>query len=196
MTMVPMVIEQNSKGERAYDLYSRLLKDRIIMLTAPIDDTVASVVVAQLLYLQSEDSELPISMYLLSGGGSISAGNAIADTMNLIKPDVHTYCVGYCASMAAYLLSCGAKGHRHALRDSRVMIHSPRIMGNGITGASADIFIEMNELQRIQEIMYRRLAENTGRSVQEIEIACERDNWMSAEQAVDFGLIDSIITKS
>ncbi|WP_294412266.1 ATP-dependent Clp protease proteolytic subunit [uncultured Ruminococcus sp.] len=192
--LVPYVVEQTSRGERSYDIYSRLLNDRIIMLSDQVNDATASVVVAQLLYLESQDSEKDISLYINSPGGSVTAGMAIYDTMNYIKCDVSTICIGMAASMGAFLLSSGAKGKRIALPNSEIMIHQP-LIGGGLGGQQTDIMIHAKNLERTRDRLEEIIATNTGKSVEEIHVACERDNYMTAQEALEFGLIDKVITK-
>lgn len=194
MSLVPNVVEQTSRGERAYDIYSRLLNDRIIMLSEDVNDTTASLVVAQLLYLESQDSEKDISLYINSPGGSITAGMAIYDTMNYIKCDVATICMGMAASMGAFLLSSGAKGKRMALPNSEIMIHQPLISG-GLSGQCTDIKIHADHLVRTRQKMNKILSENTGQPLEIIEHDTERDNFMYAEQAKEYGLIDKVISQ-
>lgn len=190
MALVPYVIEQTSKGERSYDIYSRLLKDRIIFLGEEIDEHVASLIVAQLLFLEAEDPEKDISIYINSPGGSVTAGMAIYDTMQYIKCDVATICVGLAASMGAFLLSAGTKGKRMALPNSEIMIHQPSA---GTQGQITDMAIHLKRLQVVKDRMNRILSENTGRSIEEVTAACERDNFMQAEEAKAFGLIDRVL---
>ena len=192
MALVPYVIEQNSRGERSYDIYSRLLKDRIIFLGEEINDAVASIVVAQLLFLESEDPSKDIHLYINSPGGSVTAGMAIYDTMQYIKPDVSTICIGMAASMGAFLLSSGAKGKRIALPNSEIMIHQPLISGSGLSGQVTDIMIHSNYLQRTKERLNRILSENTGKDYETICRDTERDNFMSADEALEYGLIDKV----
>jgi ATP-dependent Clp protease protease subunit len=192
--LVPYVVEQTSRGERSYDIYSRLLNDRIIMLSDQVNDATASVVVAQLLYLESQDSEKDISLYINSPGGSVTAGMAIYDTMNYIKCDVSTICIGMAASMGAFLLSSGAKGKRIALPNSEIMIHQP-LIGGGLGGQQTDIMIHAKNLERTRERLEEIMAGNSGKSVEEMHAACERDNYMTAQEALEFGLIDKVITK-
>ena len=193
MALVPYVVEQTSRGERSYDIYSRLLNDRIIMLCDQIDDAVASVVVAQLLYLESQDPEKDIDLYINSPGGSITAGMAIYDTMNYIKCDVSTICMGMAASMGAFLLSSGAKGKRFALPNSEIMIHQP-LIGGGLSGQCTDIKIHSDHLVRTRDKMNSILAENTGKPIDQIKMDTERDNFMYASEAMEYGLIDKVIT--
>ena len=194
MPFVPYVIEQTAGGERSYDIFSRLLNDRIIFLADEVNDTTASLVVAQLLFLESQDPDKDVSLYINSPGGSISAGMAIYDTMNYIKCDVSTICVGMAASMGAFLLSSGAKGKRIALPNSEILIHQPLISG-GLGGQASDIKIHSDHLLAIREKMNRILALNTGKSVEEITRDTDRDNYMTAEQALEYGLIDKVIDK-
>ena len=189
--MVPMVVEQTANGERAVDIYSRLLKERIIFLGTPIDDNISSLIIAQLLFLESEDSDKDIYMYINSPGGVITSGFGILDTMNYIKPDVATICMGQAASMAALLLSSGSKGKRSALTNSRVMIHQPL---GGVQGQATDIEIHTKEILFLKEKLNKILSNNTGKSVETIENDTNRDNFMSAEKALDYGLIDQIVS--
>lgn len=191
--LVPMVIEQTSRGERAFDIYSRLLKDNIIFIGTPIDDMVANLVVAQLLFLEAEDPDKDISLYINSPGGSITAGMAIYDTMQFIKPDVTTICLGQAASMGALLLTAGAKGKRFGLPNSRILIHQPSI--GGISGQATDIRIHAEEIMRMRELTSGILARHTGQPMDVIERDVERDRIMSADQALEYGLIDQVITK-
>lgn len=192
MSLVPMVVEQTSRGERSYDIYSRLLNDRIIMLCDEVNDVTASLVVAQLLYLEGQDSEKDISLYINSPGGSITAGMAIYDTMNYIKCDVSTICIGIAASMGAFLLSSGQKGKRFALPNSEILIHQP--MG-GTKGQASDIKIHTDWILRTREKLNRIMAEQTGQSLETITHDTDRDNIMTAEQACEYGLVDKIFTK-
>lgn len=190
--LVPMVIEQTGRGERAYDIYSRLLKERIILLGTPINDDVANLIVAQLLFLAAEDPDKDIELYINSPGGVVTAGLAIYDTMQFIRPDVSTICMGQAASMGAFLLAAGAKGKRFSLPNSRIMIHQP---SGGAQGQATDIEIQAKEILRLREMLNLMLAKNTGKSIKTIEKDVERDNFMSPEQALKYGLIDSIIEK-
>ena len=190
MSYVPMVVERSNTGERAYDIYSRLLKDRIIFLGGPIDDAVANTVVAQLLFLESEDPDKDIHLYINSPGGVVTAGLAIYDTMQYIKPDVSTICIGQAASMGALLLTAGAKGKRYALPNARIMIHQPL---GGAQGQSTDIQIQAREIQRIREVINDILVESTGKDRETVVQDTERDNFMSAEEAKTFGLIDRVL---
>jgi ATP-dependent clp protease, proteolytic subunit clpP len=187
------VIEQSGRGERAFDIYSRLLKERIIFLVGPVDDHTANLVVAQLLFLESENPDKDIYFYINSPGGSVTAGLSIYDTMKFIKPDVQTLCLGQAASMGAFLLSVGTKGKRFALPNSRVMIHQPLISG-GLGGQASDIEIHARELLKLKEKLNQILAEHTGKSLEQIERDTDRDNFMSAQEAADYGLIDKVIT--
>ena len=189
--LVPMVVEQTANGERAVDIYSRLLKERIIFLGTSIDDNISSLIIAQLLFLESEDSDKDIYMYINSPGGVITSGFGILDTMNYIKPDVATICMGQAASMAALLLSSGSKGKRSALTNSRVMIHQPL---GGVQGQATDIEIHTKEILFLKDKLNKILSENTGKSVETIENDTNRDNFMSAEKALDYGLIDQIVS--
>lgn len=190
MTLVPYVIEQTPQGERSYDIYSRLLKDRIIFLGDEVNDTTASLIVAQLLFLESEDPSKDIYLYINSPGGSVTAGMAIYDTMQYIKCDVSTICVGMAASMGAFLLAGGAKGKRQALPNSEIMIHQP---SGGTQGQASEIQIAAEHILKIKKKLNKYLAENTGQSLETIEKDTDRDNWMSAEEAVAYGLIDSVV---
>lgn len=189
-SLVPYVIEQTSKGERSYDIYSRLLKDRIIFLGDEVNDTSASIVVAQLLFLEAEDPEKDIHLYINSPGGSVTAGMAIYDTMNYIKSDVSTVCIGMAASMGAFLLAGGAKGKRYILPNAEVMIHQP---SGGAKGMASDIEITAKNILRTKERLNRILAENTGKSYEQMCIDTDRDNWMTAQEALEYGIVDSVI---
>lgn len=190
--MIPMVVEQSGRGERSYDIYSRLLKERVIFLVGPVNDQTANLVVAQLLFLESENPDKDISLYINSPGGSVSAGMAIFDTMNFIKPDVSTLCTGMAASMGAFLLSAGAKGKRFSLPNSRIMIHQPL---GGAQGQASDIEIQAREILYLRERLNGILAENTGQSMEQIVKDTDRDNFMSAESAVAYGLIDQVLAR-
>ena len=190
MPLIPYVVEQTSRGERSYDIFSRLLNDRIIFLSEEVNDATASLIVAQLLYLEAQDPDKDIQFYINSPGGSVTAGMAIYDTMKYIKCDVATICVGMAASMGAFLLSAGTKGKRMALPNAEIMIHQPSA---GTQGQITDMAIHMKRLQTIKERMNRILAENTGKSVEEVTAACERDNFMTAEEAMAFGLVDRVL---
>ncbi len=195
MGLVPMVIEQTSRGERAYDIYSRLLRDNIIFLGTPIDDNIANVIIAQLLFLSGEDPEKDIQLYINSPGGSITAGMAIYDTMQYIKNDVQTLCIGQAASMGAFLLMAGKKGKRFALPNARILIHQPLIMGGGISGQATEIDIHAREILRIRELMNKIMANHTAQSLEQIERDTDRDFIMTALQAKEYGLIDDIIDR-
>ncbi len=190
MALIPMVVEQTSRGERAFDIYSRLLKDNIIFLGTPIDDQIANLIVAQLLFLEAEDPEKDINLYINSPGGSVTAGLAIYDTMQFIRPDVTTICVGMCASMGALLLTAGAKGKRFALPNSRILIHQP---SGGMQGQATDVRIHAEELIRIRELTSQILSKHTGQDMETIERDVERDRYLSAIQAKEYGLIDEVI---
>jgi len=189
--MVPMVIEQSGRGERAYDIYSRLLKERVIFLVGPVNDHTANLVVAQLLFLESENPDKDISLYINSPGGSVSAGLAIYDTMQFIKPDVSTLCTGLAASMGAFLLAAGAKDKRFSLPNSRIMIHQPL---GGAQGQAADIEIQAREILYLRERLNQILADKTGRTMDQISKDTDRDNFMSADQAVEYGMVDKVLT--
>ena len=191
-SLVPMVVEQTGKGERSYDIFSRLLNDRIIFLSDEVNDTTASLVVAQLLFLEAQDPDKDICFYINSPGGSVTAGMAIYDTMNYVKCDVSTICIGMAASMGAFLLSAGAKGKRIALPNSEIMIHQPL---GGAKGQATDIKIQADLILRTRDNLNRILAENTGRSIEEIARDTERDNFMTAQQALEYGLVDKIFAK-
>ena len=193
--LVPMVVEQTSRGERAYDIYSRLLRDNIIFLGTPIDDNVANLIIAQLLFLSAEDPEKDISLYINSPGGSITAGMAIYDTMQFIRNDVVTYCIGQCASMGAMLLAAGTAGKRFALPTSRILIHQPLIMGGGISGQATDIDIHARESLRMRELMNQLMAKHTGQVLEKVERDTERDFIMNAQQAKEYGIVDDVIFK-
>ncbi len=195
MSSIPYVIEQTSRGERSYDIFSRLLSERIIFLGEEVSDTSASLVVAQMLHLEGEDPQKDIQLYINSPGGSVTAGFAIYDTMQYIRCDVSTICVGLAASFGAFLLAGGAKGKRIALANAEIMIHQPAIHGNGVQGQATDIKIMSDHMQKSRQRLDRILAENTGRPIEEITLATERDNYMSAQEALAFGLIDKVISK-
>ena len=190
--LVPMVIEQSGRGERAYDIYSRLLKERVIFLVGPVNDASANLVVAQMLFLESENPDKDIHFYINSPGGSVSAGLSIFDTMNFIKPDVSTLCMGMAASMGAFLLAAGAKGKRFSLPNSRVMIHQPL---GGAQGQATEIEIQAREILRLRALLNDILAERTGQPLEKIERDTERDYFMSADQAAEYGLVDKVINK-
>ncbi len=189
--LVPMVVEQTSRGERSYDIYSRLLKERVIFLVGQVEDHMANLIVAQMLFLESENPEKDIHLYINSPGGSVTAGMAIYDTMRFIKPNVSTMCIGQAASMGSFLLSAGEKGKRFALPNSRVMIHQPL---GGFQGQASDIQIHAQEIMQIKDKLNRALAEHTGQPMETIEKDTDRDNFMSAQQACDYGLIDKVLT--
>ncbi|MDE6530087.1 MAG: ATP-dependent Clp endopeptidase proteolytic subunit ClpP [Lachnospiraceae bacterium] len=195
MNTIPYVIEQTSHGERSYDIFSRLLSDRIVFLGDEVSDASASLIIAQMLFLEAQDPEKDIQLYINSPGGSVTAGFAIYDTMQYIKCDVSTICVGLAASFGAFLLAGGAHGKRMALANSEIMIHQPAVHGNGIQGQASDIQIMSDHIQKNKQRLNRILAENTGRTMREIERDTDRDNFMSAEEALEYGLIDSVISK-
>ena len=190
MSYIPVVVEQTGRGERSYDIYSRLLKDRIVMLSGEVNDAVASTIVAQLLFLEAEDPEKDIYLYINSPGGVVTSGMSIFDTMNYIKPDVSTICIGQAASMGAFLLSSGAKGKRYSLPNSRIMIHQPL---GGAQGQATDIAIQAEEILRLKKSLNEMLAKHTGQDVKTIESDTERDNFMSAAEACEYGLVDKVI---
>ena len=192
MSFIPYVVEQTSRGERSYDIFSRLLIDRIIFLSEEVNDTTASLIVAQLLYLEAQDPDKDIQFYINSPGGSVTAGMAIYDTMQYVKCDVSTICIGMAASMGAFLLSSGAKGKRYALPNAEIMIHQPSA---GTQGQITDMSLHLKRLETIKERLNKILAENTGKDVATVTADCERDNFMSAEEALAYGLIDKVITK-
>ena len=192
MSLVPYVVEQTSRGERSYDIFSRLLNDRIVMLSEEVNDTTASLVVAQLLYLEAQDPDKDIQFYINSPGGSVTSGLAIYDTMQYIKPDVSTICIGMAASMGAFLLSSGAKGKRIALPNAEIMIHQP---SGGSQGQITDMAIHLKRLEVIKKRMNKILADNTGKAIEVVTADCERDNFMSAQEAQEYGLIDKVIYK-
>lgn len=191
--LIPMVIEQTGRGERSYDIYSRLLKERVIFLVGPVNDASANLVVAQLLFLEAENPDQDINLYINSPGGSVTAGMSIYDTMNFIKPDVSTLCLGQAASMGAFLLSAGTKGKRYALPHSRVMIHQPLISG-GLGGQASDIEIHARELLKTKATLNELLAKHSGQPLEKIERDTDRDNFLSAEEAVNYGLVDHVTT--
>ena len=195
MQLVPMVVEQTNRGERAYDIFSRLLKDSIIFIGTHIDDTIANLVIAQMLFLEAEDPDKDILLYINSPGGVITSGMAIYDTMQFIKPDVATYCMGQAASMAAVLLAAGAKGKRYSLPNSRIVIHQPLIMGSGIAGQATDIDIAAREILRMRERLNEILVLHTGQPLKRIQDDTERDYIMSADQGKEYGIIDDVIRK-
>jgi ATP-dependent Clp protease protease subunit len=192
MNLVPMVVEQTSRGERSYDIFSRLLNDRIIMLNGQVDDASASLIVAQMLYLEGQDPDKDISFYINSPGGSVSAGMAIYDTMQYIKCDVSTICIGMAASMGAFLLSSGAKGKRYALPNAEVMIHQPL---GGAQGQASDILISARHIERTRENLNKILSENTGKAIEQIALDTDRDNWLTANEAQEYGIVDKVIAK-
>lgn len=191
MSLVPYVVEQTSRGERSYDIFSRLLNDRIVFLSEEVNDTTASLIVAQLLYLEAQDPDKDIQFYINSPGGSVTSGMAIYDTMQYIKCDVATICIGMAASMGAFLLAAGTKGKRMALPNSEIMIHQPSA---GTQGQITDMTIHLKRLQQVKEKMNHILSQNTGKSYEEVVAACERDNFLSADEALEFGLIDRILS--
>ena len=192
MSYVPMVVEQSGQGERAYDIYSRLLKDRIIFLSGEVEDNMANTIVAQMLFLEAEDPDKDIYLYINSPGGVVTAGMAIYDTMQYIKPDVSTICIGQAARMGSLLLTAGAKGKRFALPNARIMIHQPL---GGARGQSTDVQIQAKELLRIRQMLNEILSQRTGKSMEQIEADTERDNFMSAAEAVEYGLVDKVIVR-
>jgi len=192
LNLVPMVVEQTSRGERAYDIYSRLLKERIVFMVGPVDDYMANVIVAQLLFLESDNPDKDINLYINSPGGSVTAGLAIYDTMQFIKPDVSTICVGQAASMGSFLLAAGAKGKRYCLPNSRVMIHQP---SGGFSGMASDIAIHAKEILVIKSRLNEMLARHTGKTVEQIERDADRDNFMSADEAKAYGMVDAVLAQ-
>jgi ATP-dependent Clp protease, protease subunit len=192
LNLVPMVVEQTSRGERAYDIYSRLLKERVVFMVGPVDDYMANVIVAQLLFLESDNPDKDINLYINSPGGSVTAGLAIYDTMQFIKPDVSTICVGQAASMGAFLLAAGSKGKRYALPNSRVMIHQPSA---GFSGQASDIAIHAKEIMAIKARLNEMMAQHVGKPVEQIERDVDRDNFMSAAEAQSYGLVDAVLEK-
>ncbi|MEA3553974.1 MAG: ATP-dependent Clp endopeptidase proteolytic subunit ClpP [Campylobacterota bacterium] len=192
MSYVPVVVEQTGRGERSYDIYSRLLKDRIIMLSSEVNDAVAASIVAQLLFLEADDPEKDIFLYINSPGGVVTAGMSMFDTMNYIKPDVCTICIGQAASMGAFLLAAGAEGKRFALPNARIMIHQP---SGGAQGQSTDIQIQAQEIQRLKDSLNELLSKHTGQPFEKVETDTERDNFMSADEACEYGLVDKVIEK-
>jgi len=192
--LVPVVIEQTGRGERSYDIYSRLLKDRIVFVTGGMDDDTANLIVAQLLFLSNEDPKADISIYINSPGGSVSAGLAIYDTMQFVRPDVTTYCVGIAASMGAVLLAGGTKGKRFILPNSRVLIHQPLISGV-LTGPATDLDIEAQEILRLRTRLYQILADGTGKSLEQIERDCDRNKWLDAAEAIEYGCVDAVLER-
>lgn len=192
--LVPHVIEETGRGERMYDIYSRLLKDRIIFLGGPVGDSIANVVIAQMLFLSNEDNRADISFYINSPGGSVSAGLAIYDTMQFLRCDVATYSIGLSASMGAVLMAGGAAGKRYVLPNSRILLHQP-LMGGTLQGAATDLAIEAEEILRVRKDLYRILAQHTGKDEEKIEADCDRNLWLNAEQAIEYGLVDSILDR-
>ncbi|MFH1394702.1 MAG: ATP-dependent Clp endopeptidase proteolytic subunit ClpP [Candidatus Omnitrophota bacterium] len=192
MSIIPMVIEKEGRLERAYDIYSRLLKDRIIFIGSPIDDNVANIIVAELLYLQMEDPDKDINVYINTPGGSVTSGLCIYDTMQFVKPDVNTYCIGQAASMGAVLLAAGTKGKRYALPYSRIMVHQP---WGGVQGAASDIHIQAKEILRMKGMLENILVNHTGQTMERIKIDTDRDFFMSAEEAKKYGIVDHVVTK-
>lgn len=192
--LVPIVIEKTGRGERAYDIYSRLLKDRIIFLGGPIDDAIANLIVAQMLFLSNEDSKLPISFYINSPGGSVSAGLAVYDTMQFLRCEVHTFCVGMAASMGAVLMVGGTKGKRFILKNSRMLLHQPLISGV-LEGPATDLSIEAAEIIRLRLRLYEIIAKHSGQPLEKVEVDCDRNKWLDAREAVDYGLADQIIER-
>ena len=195
MVLIPMVVEQTSRGERAYDIYSRLLKDNVIFLGQAIDDNVANLIIAQMLFLESEDPDKDINLYINSPGGSVTSGLAIYDTMQYVKPDIQTICIGQAASMAAVLLAAGAKNKRYALPNSRVVIHQPLIMGGGLSGQASEIDIHAKDIMRMRQRMNEILASHTGQTPEKIEKDTDRDYILQAKEAVEYGLVDQVIAK-
>jgi len=195
MVLIPMVVEQTSRGERAYDIYSRLLKDNVIFLGQPIDDTVSNLIIAQLLFLEAENPEKDISLYINSPGGSITAGLAIYDTMQYVKPDIQTICIGQAASMAAVLLAAGSKGKRFALPNSRVVIHQPLIMGGGLSGQATEIDIHAKDIMRMRQRMNEILSKHTGQPIEKIDKDTDRDYILQAHEAMQYGLVDQVFAK-
>lgn len=195
MSTIPYVVEQSSKGERSYDIFSRLLADRIIFLGEDVNDTSAGLIIAQMLFLEAQNPDRDIQFYINSPGGSVTAGYAVYDTMQYVKCDVSTICIGLAASFGAFLLAGGTHGKRKALPNAQIMIHQPAIQGNGVQGRASDIKIVSDNIQKSKQRLNRILAENTGRTMEEIERDTDRDNFMGAEEALEYGLIDSIISK-
>ena len=193
LNLVPMVVEQSARGERAYDIYSRLLKERVVFLVGPVDDHVANVIVAQFLFLESESPDKDIHLYINSPGGSVTAGMAIYDTMQFVKPAVNTLCVGQAASMGALLLCAGAAGKRFCLPNSRVMIHQPL---GGIGGKASEIEISINEIRKIKQELYQIISEHSGKSMEQVAADSDRDYWMRAQEAKDYGMIDEVLVRT
>ena len=194
MTLVPYVIEQTSKGERSYDIYSRLLKDRIIFITGEVEDNMANLAVAQMIFLEADDPDKDIFLYVNSPGGSVTAGMAIYDTMQFVRPNICTYATGMAASMGAVLLAGGAAGKRYVLPSSRVLIHQPLISGV-MTGVATDLEIEANEITRLRQRLYEILAQHSGQTVEQVHADCDRNKWLSAEEAVEYGCVDKILER-
>ncbi len=192
MNLIPIVIEKTGRGERAYDIYSRLLKDRVIFLGGPVDDDSANVIIAQLLFLSNEDPKSDIHFYINSPGGSISAGLAIYDTMQFVRPDVATYCVGMAASMGAWLLAAGAKGKRFILPNARVLLHQP-LLGGVIQGPATDLGIQAQEMVRTRDRMFKIMSDHTGQTVEKVKADCERDKWLDADESKTYGVVDSVL---
>jgi ATP-dependent Clp protease protease subunit len=193
--LVPIVIEKSGRGERAYDIYSRLLKDRIVFLSGPLDDTLANLIIAQMLFLSNEDSKMDVHFYINSPGGSITAGLAVYDTMQFLRCDVATYCIGQAASMAALLLAGGRADKRFLLANNRILLHQPLITGH-LIGPATDIDIEAQEILRLRDVLYNILAKHTGQSVEKVEKDCDRNLWLDAKEAIEYGLADRILQKA
>ena len=193
--LIPIVIEKTGRGERAYDIYSRLLRDRIVFLGGSIDDDAANVIIAQMLFLSNEDSKKPISFYINSPGGSVSAGLAVYDTMQFLRCEVHTFCIGIAASMGAVLMCGGTKGNRHVLPNSRLLLHQP-LIGGVLEGAATDLSIEAQEIIRLRHRLYEIISKRTGRDVEQIEQDCDRNKWLNSEEAIEYGLADSVLERA
>lgn len=193
--LIPIVIEKTGRGERAYDIYSRLLRDRIVFLGGGVDDETANVIIAQMLFLSNEDSKLPISLYINSPGGSVSAGLAVYDTMQFLRCEVHTFCVGMAASMGAVLMCGGTKGHRYVLPNSRLLLHQP-LIGGVLEGPATDLSIEAQEIIRLRHRLYEIVAKHTGRPIEDIERDCDRNKWLTSEEAIEYGLVDSTLERA
>ena len=193
--LIPIVIEKTGRGERAYDIYSRLLRDRIVFLGGSIDDDAANVIIAQMLFLSNEESKQPISFYINSPGGSVSAGLAVYDTMQFLRCEVHTFCIGVAASMGAVLMCGGTKGNRYVLPNSRLLLHQP-LIGGVLEGAATDLSIEAQEIIRLRHRLYEIISKHTGRSVEQIEQECDRNKWLNSEEAIEYGLADSILKRA
>ncbi|UCD29080.1 MAG: ATP-dependent Clp protease proteolytic subunit [Planctomycetota bacterium] len=194
-TLVPIVVEKTGRGERSYDIYSRLLKDRIVFLGGNIDDDAANVIIAQMLFLSNEDSKLPISFYINTPGGSVSAGLAVYDTMQFLRCEVHTFCIGMAASMGAVLMSGGTKDKRYVLPNARLLLHQP-LIGGVLEGPATDLSIEAAEIIRLRQLLYHLLAKHCGRPIEEIETDCDRNKWLSADEAIEYGLVDFILERA